>query len=1211
MRALIFLFAIGIPAAASQMDSGHESATIIAGCEFGYPPFCFVDVDGQPAGFSVDLLRAAAKSMGREISFRVGPWDEVKGWLARDEVDALPVVGRTLEREALFDFTFPYMSMYGAIVVRADTRDINKLEDLGGRQVAVMKGDNAEEFLNQESLDLRIRTTVDFEQALRELSEGQHDAVVIQRLVAMRLIRQAGFANLRIVDRPLLQFRQDWSFAVPEGHKDLLALLNEGLALVIADGTSRRLHAKWFANLELPSNRRIVIGGDHCYPPYEYVDEEGRPAGFNVELTRAIAQEVGLDVEIRLGPWSEIRQGLENGEIDAVHGMFYSSQRDLEYDFSPPHSVIHHVAVTRRESGPPPATLAELSDLRLVAMRGDIMHEFALENGLGDQLTLVPTQEDALRELVEGRYDCALVARLPAKYWIEHHGWNELSIGRHTLYSPEYSYAVPHQRTALLSQFSEGLKLLDENGGFRRIHAKWLGVYEDSHLGYAKILRLFALVGSALGAILIAIGAWSWSLRKQVARRTEELRKSEGFQRAMIACSPVALYSLDLSDRVLTWNSSAQRIFGWSADEVIGKPLPILPPDKREEFHRLRQEVLAGPGFLGREVVRMRRDGTLLAAALSAAPIYDASGNIIGVMGAIEDIRQRKRDEAHIEHLNRVLRAIRHVNQLIVREQDRDTLIREGCRLLVEQRSYDTALILLTDTYGRPETWATAGMGDECAALDGLLRESGLPDCCLAVQAGNEPCLVFHRNAIWGESASAVDRGEQDALCVALRHGDIIHGFLVVTANRDLSLDEEVRGLLVDMASDLSCALSAIRDRAARSHAEQSRNEMQKQLLQAQKMEAVGQLAGGVAHDFNNILQVMMGHTQLLIDAAIQKNEQCDDLLEIYRGTERAAALTRQLLSFSRRQVMQPRPQDLNALIENLLRMLRRVIGEHICLEWLPSSSLDVVQADSTMIEQVLMNLCVNARDAMPQGGTLTIQTRSAQIDAAYCTNRAFARQGKFVVLSVSDTGCGIDEETLNHIFEPFFTTKDVGTGTGLGLATVHGIVRQHDGWVEVLSQSGQGAKFSVFLPAHAATASPIDEREAQSPAPGGTETILLVEDEAPLRALTRRFLEGRGYTVIEAGSGREALNIWPQHRDRVDLLITDLVMPEGISGRHLSERLREDKPTLGVVLTSGYSPEVAGKDTLFIQRCNSHFLPKPYATRDLLRAIRSSLLIN
>ena len=175
----------------------------------------------------------------------------------------------------------------------------------------------------------------------------------------------------------------------------------------------------------------------------------------------------------------------------------------------------------------------------------------------------------------------------------------------------------------------------------------------------------------------------------------------------------------------------------------------------------------------------------------------------------------------------------------------------------------------------------------------------------------------------------------------------------------------------------------------------------------------------------------------------------------------------------------------------------------------------------------------------------------------------------------------------------------------------MHGIVRQHDGWVEVLSQSGQGAKFSVFLPAHASAAAHIDEREPQSSAPGGTETILLVEDEAPLRSLTRRFLEGRGYTVIEAGSGREALIIWPQHRDRVDLLMTDLVMPGGISGRQLSERLREDKPSLGVVFTSGYSPEIAGTDTLFIHRCNSHFLPKPYATRDLLRAIRDSLAID
>ena len=720
--------------------------------------------------------------------------------------------------------------------------------------------------------------------------------------------------------------------------------------------------------------------------------------------------------------------------------------------------------------------------------------------------------------------------------------------------------------------------------------------------------RHIALNAVPLLLVLFTSIAWSWSLRRQVAKRTEELRRSEESQRAMIACSPVALYSLDLADRVRTWNASAERVFGWTAEEVVGQPLPILPEDKQAEFRRLREELLAGPGFAGREVIRKKKDGTCIDASLSAAPIYGVRGDIIGIMGAIEDISHRKHAEERIGHLNRVLRAIRNVNQLIVREQNLDTLIREGCRLLVEQQSYKTALILMTDEHDRPQTWATAGMDAGCAPLEELLRNAELPSCCVAARDAMNPRLISDQNTICSACSVAGECAETDTLCVRLRHGGTSHGYLAVTVSRDLGVDDEEQGLLAEAAGDLAYALSAMRDRTARTHAEQARKDLQQQLLQAQKMEAVGQLAGGVAHDFNNILQAMMGHVQLLIDAALEKGERCEELHEIYRGAERAAALTRQLLSFSRRQVMQPRLLDMNAVVENFLKMLRRVIGEHIGLEWLPANQLGAVLADPAMMEQVLMNLCVNARDAMPHGGGLTIRTRNVQIDPAYCANRAFARPGSFVKISVTDTGCGMDETTLAHIFEPFFTTKETGKGTGLGLATVHGIVRQHVGWIEVSSQTDVGTDVSVFLPTQGSGAAALPEPTTEAAAKGGTETILLVEDESALRVLTRRFLEGRGYKIIEARSGREALRIWEERRDHVDLLMTDLVMPEGVSGRELSERLRLDKPSLKVILTSGYSPDVAGRDTVFSQRCKSQFLQKPYATRDLLKAIRQSL---
>ncbi|MFW6181722.1 MAG: transporter substrate-binding domain-containing protein, partial [Spirochaetota bacterium] len=323
-------------AAALLTPPAAAAPPVSSAAEVDYPPFSIVGDRGRAEGFSVELLRAALKAMGREVTFRTGTWPQVRGWLERGEVQALPLVGRTPEREAVFDFTFPYMSLHGAIVVREDNRDIRGLADLRGRQVAVMRGDNAEEFLRREERGIDIRTTATFTEALRELAGGRHDAVVMQRLVALRLLQETGIGGLRVVDRPVEGFRQDFCFAVREGDKETLALLNEGLALVMADGTYRRLHARWFAALQLPAGRRILVGGDHSFPPYEYLDKDGNPAGFAVELTRAIAREMDLDIEIRLEPWDKVRRALERGEIDVIQGMFYSPERDLSFDFTQP-----------------------------------------------------------------------------------------------------------------------------------------------------------------------------------------------------------------------------------------------------------------------------------------------------------------------------------------------------------------------------------------------------------------------------------------------------------------------------------------------------------------------------------------------------------------------------------------------------------------------------------------------------------------------------------------------------------------------------------------------------------------------------------------------------------------------------------------------------------------------------------------------------------
>ncbi len=382
---------------------------------------------------------------------------------------------------------------------------------------------------------------------------------------------------------------------------------------------------------------------------------------------------------------------------------------------------------------------------------------------------------------------------------------------------------------------------------------------------------------------------------------------------------------------------------------------------------------------------------------------------------------------------------------------------------------------------------------------------------------------------------------------------------------------------------------------------------LEAQLRQSQKMEAVGQLAAGVAHDFNNILTVIQGHASLSMMAPHLDKRIHDSLEQISVASERAAALTRQLLAFSRKQIMQLRGINLNTAVNGLLSMLNRLIGENIQLKTDFSKELPAIHADQGSIEQVIMNLVVNARDAMPDGGRLLIRTAHCEITPSDCRANREAVVGKFICLSVSDTGCGMDEATRSRIFEPFFTTKEVGKGTGMGLATVYGIIQQHNGWIDVVSEPGLGSTFQVYLPC----SDDVKPPEAIAPAaatslPRGRETVLIVEDEENLRLLVDTILTEQGYTTLCAENGVEALKIWAQKQKEIDLLLTDIVMPEAITGLQLAERMLKTRPDLKVIYTSGYSIDLIAKG--YALRDGQNFLPKPYPPAKLASAVRSCL---
>lgn len=383
------------------------------------------------------------------------------------------------------------------------------------------------------------------------------------------------------------------------------------------------------------------------------------------------------------------------------------------------------------------------------------------------------------------------------------------------------------------------------------------------------------------------------------------------------------------------------------------------------------------------------------------------------------------------------------------------------------------------------------------------------------------------------------------------------------------------------------------------------RRHLESQLRQAQKMEAVGRLAGGVAHDFNNLLMVIKGHTELLLNVLESSDQITRKIEQIDKSADRATALTRQLLAFSRRQVLQPQVINVNSIVEEMGKLLPRLIGEDIELVIRADEGLGTIRADASQMEQVIMNLAVNARDAMPNGGKLVIETANVNIDHAYTASHPLMKPGPYIQLVVTDNGTGMDAETQTHIFEPFFTTKDKGKGTGLGLATVYGIVKQSGGFIWVYSEVGKGTSFKIYLPRVNQAEDPAGISRPSTDVPTGTETVLLAEDEQDVREIAREFLESGGYRVIEAKDGAEAIELAAQHRGEVQLLVTDMVMP-GMTGQELAVRLQSEHPGLCVIFMSGYSEHAATE--MAHADPSIRLLTKPFSRAAILRTVGETL---
>jgi two-component system sensor histidine kinase EvgS len=558
-----------------------------------------------------------------------------------------------------------------------------------------------------------------------------------------------------------------------------------------------------------------------------------------------------------------------------------------------------------------------------------------------------------------------------------------------------------------------------------------------------------------------------------------------------------------------------------------------------------------------------------------SAPLKDAEGRVIVAVETAYDITDRKRAEDALKQLT---------TELATRIRQRTAELDEAGAVL--RIAFDHSPI-----------------GKALVAPDGRFL-NGNAALCRILGYSKEELLtktfqeVTHPDDLEADLANVkqVLAGEIDTYEMEKRY--LHNGGNLVWAQLNVSL---VR----DSAGQPLFFIAQIQDLTKRKQAEKEQEELRAQFMQAQKMEAVGRLAGGVAHDYNNMLSVIIGYSELSIDKMEPENPLRDDLKEILNAADRAKDITRQLLAFARRETIAPEVLDLNATVKSFLKLLRRLIGEDIDLAWNPGAGLWRVKLDPAQVDQLLANLCVNARDAISGVGKITVETKNIIFDEAYCAIHAGFKPGEFVMLAVSDDGHGMDKEIRDKIFEPFFTTKPLGQGTGLGLGTVYGVVKQNGGFINVYSEPDKGTTFHLYLPRHVGKAAKVQKQRTAEIPYGHGETILVVEDEVSILNLTRKMLEELGYSVLTAGRPGDALQLAEEHAGKIDLLITDVVMPE-MNGKELAERLRGLYPALKYLFMSGYTANVIAHHGILDE--GIHFIQKPVSKKDLAAKVREAL---
>ncbi len=1137
-----------------------------------WPPLSLLD-GVQGTGILGDIYRELSAITG--LSFRyvpVGTFDEVIAALKAEKIDLIDGTGRTPERAGYALFAGPFMSFPLAIASRTDS-PLGGMEFLAGRRVAVAGGYTAHHVLQERYPAIPLSLVKDSAEALRLVAAGKADAMLDILPAVGHSIEAQGLSNVAVTG--LCDYEFKLYAMVRKGAPELAGILDKAFRQIPKRRISQ-IYQHWIPTtppLRFPAGKKLELNAEErawlaAHPvlrvgvhrdlaPLEWVDRRNRLQGISSDLLGKLSTLLGVRFEIVADrSWPELCDMTQAGDVDFLSSAFATPADQAHFRLTEPHVDVRTVMVAK-VGVKYVHDIGSLAGRRVAVLAGGASEDYLRRTCPKAVLHAVETPTAGMRALLDDKADLFMLNAFSALYELHRLDSTRLTIIGETDARAYRSMATGHGNAILAGILGKALASIPQTEK-NAIIDHWLNLHVDVGMN-PELVRKYSLLAGAgfLCVLFFSIGYWNFRLRRAVAR----WRASEKNLNLTLHSIGDGVISTDPAGRIVQMNPVAERLTGWPLGEAAGRPLAevfkIVNAHTRQPVSDPVRLVLERGEIVGlaNHTLLLARGGGCYQIADSAAPIREGAGPLTGVVLVFHDVTEQY-----------------EMQEALRQSGERFKMLFNQAPLGYQSLDADGRLVEVNQTWLEMLGYARGEVEGRCFG-DFLAPEftySFLAQFPVLKTAGklHAEFQILHKDG----------------------------------GRRFIAFDGRIGCDAAGVFQQAHCLLSDI---TALKRAEEEREKLEAQFRQAQKMESVGRLAGGVAHDFNNMLGVIIGQAEMALMTLGPVHPARESLQEIMKAGQRSADLTRQLLAFARKQTISPKVLDLNDVIASMLKMLQRLIGEDINLAWQPASVSCPVKMDPMQIDQILANLTVNARDAISGVGKLSIGTGILEVDGGYCKTHPDALPGKYVCLTVGDNGCGMNPETVAHLFEPFFTTKGVGKGTGLGLATIYGIVKQNHGFIEVDSRQGGGTLFSLFFPWRAAEPGSGDDAETTGSRPTGTETVLLVEDEAAFLMLGRRLLEHLGYTVLAAGSPGEALRLAREYAGEIHLLMTDVVMPE-MNGHDLQQQLCALRPNLKCLFMSGYAAGTAVHQA--IDEKKLQFLAKPFTCDELSVKLRNAL---